>query len=121
MGRGKWAVLLAVIAVALLFLAFAYFVWPTPWDYVDRGSGAAIVRVHRVTSEVQRVRAGYWQQLIPPWAKARPYRDATSEATTAPDPTLSIQERTRRRRLRGEEEPTTGMGKVLRQLRAKSP
>jgi hypothetical protein len=67
------------VLFALLVAAFTYLGWPTPWYYVPPAPGSAhdlgtgIVRVHRVTGEVQRVRAGYWEQMVPPWSKARPW------------------------------------------------
>jgi len=73
MSKEKWVVMLAVVVV---LAAFAYLGWPTPWYYVPPVPGDArggeIARIHRVTGEVQRARWGYWEQVVPPWSKARP-------------------------------------------------
>jgi len=55
------------VLFALLVAAFAYWVWPTPWFYPPLSS--TIVRVHRVTGEVQRTGDGYWNRMVPPWPR----------------------------------------------------
>jgi len=41
------------LLLALLVVAFAYFVWPTPWRYEHRGTENSLVRINRLTDEVQ--------------------------------------------------------------------
>lgn len=48
----RWPLVLA----GLLLVAFALLLWPGLWHYSDD----ALVRVNRITGEVQRRKAGSW-------------------------------------------------------------
>jgi len=55
------------VLFALLVAAFAYWVWPTLWFYPSPVQGHELMRIHRVTSEVQVIGDGYWEAIVPPW------------------------------------------------------
>lgn len=63
MGRGKWAMLLAVVVV-LVVVPFAWWVWPTAWRY-DHWNQRP-VRTHRVTGRYEVMVAGGWLPVGPP-------------------------------------------------------
>ena len=41
------------IRLWLAILAFAAFVWPTPWRWVIGDQGASVIRINRITGDVQ--------------------------------------------------------------------
>lgn len=52
------------VTAAAVALFFALFIWPTPWTYYV-GERATMIRVHRVTGEVE------WAMHLDPWTPIR--------------------------------------------------
>jgi hypothetical protein len=50
--------------IALLALAFAYLVWPSPYRYTSLG-GQYPVRVNRLTGRAEMLRGDGWQPMQP--------------------------------------------------------
>lgn len=54
---------IAVIAAIILFSAFAWFVWPTRYDYGTPKFGPYITRRDRLTNEMQEFSYGSWTKM----------------------------------------------------------
>jgi len=62
--------------IALLALAFAYLVWPSPYRYTSYAGGFP-VRVHRLTGRAEILRDDGWQPMQP--RKLDPFEQAVAE------------------------------------------
>jgi len=49
------------VLFALLVAAFAYFVWPTQWQYET--VNPSLVRIHRITGRTEALRRTGWQPM----------------------------------------------------------
>ena len=65
-------------------IAFALFIWPTPWQY-DK-SGRLSVRTERITGEVQSLGYEGWQTTNSGWAYKRLHHQTASAVIPAPPP-----------------------------------
>ena len=56
------------VLFALLVVAFAYWVWPTPWryDHTQVGRLHLPVRTHRITGRAEMLSGTTWEQRKPP-------------------------------------------------------
>ena len=56
---------LAWSAAAIILLAFAYFVWPTPWrwDHYTLGARTFPVKINRITGSGQMLTDSGWEDM----------------------------------------------------------
>lgn len=62
------------LASVLAAIAFAWFVWPTP--YIYRGSASHLLRVNRITGGVSYLESGRWVNPVEEYAKEHAHDDA---------------------------------------------
>ena len=64
-GHYKKLVSIFIMAIILILL-FSYFIYPTRFKYLDYGDGVILMRIDRITGDVQMYdrKTGQWEKYI---------------------------------------------------------
>ena len=99
--------------ILLMLLAFAYFVWPTPWQYLTHQSLAT--RIHRATGHAQVLTGDGWRSVrtddVDPRSAAQIHRDLAIARETR---TVRQDQRILRQQARGGRTPPVARRQSVR-------